>query len=115
MLAGADNRLLVLVCCVYTDISRKVVGKNVHATIPKGNMGYDQYTVPDTVAVEPTLGSRDFSCAVSGFGRLRPVRQKTCRPAADEAPRHTREKIYVTQGNCPRRDFAQRRNPEEAP
>ena len=32
---------------VYTAISRKVVGKNVHATIPKGNMGYDQYTVPD--------------------------------------------------------------------
>ena len=27
--------------------------KNVHATIPNGNMGYDQYTVPDTVAVEP--------------------------------------------------------------
>ena len=26
--------------------------KNLHATIPKGNMGYDQYTVPDTVAVE---------------------------------------------------------------
>ena len=23
--------------------------------IPKGNMGYDQYTVPDTVAVEPTF------------------------------------------------------------
>ena len=22
----------------------------MHATIPKGNMGYDQYTVPDTVA-----------------------------------------------------------------
>ena len=32
---------------MYTAISRKVVGKNVHATIPKGNMGYDQYTVPD--------------------------------------------------------------------
>ena len=31
----------------YTAISRKVVGKNVNATIPKGNMGYDQYTVPD--------------------------------------------------------------------
>ena len=30
-----------------TAILRKVVGKNVHATIPKGNMGYDQYTVPD--------------------------------------------------------------------
>ena len=26
----------------------------MHATIPKGNMGYAQYTVPDTVAVEPT-------------------------------------------------------------
>ena len=30
----------------YTVISRKVVGKTVHATIPKGNMGYDRYTVP---------------------------------------------------------------------
>ena len=29
--------------------------KNVHATIPKGSMGHDQYTVPDTVAVEPTF------------------------------------------------------------
>ena len=32
---------------VCTAISREVVGKNMHATIPKGNMGYDQYTVPD--------------------------------------------------------------------
>ena len=39
----------------HTAISRKVVGKHVHATIPKSNMGYDQYTVPDTVAVEPTF------------------------------------------------------------
>ena len=39
----------------YTAISRMAVGKTVHATIPKGNMGYDQYTVPDTVAVEPTF------------------------------------------------------------
>ena len=32
----------------YTAISRKVVGENVDATIPKGiNMGYDRYTVPD--------------------------------------------------------------------
>ena len=27
----------------------------MHVTIPKGNMGYDQYTVPDTVAIEPTF------------------------------------------------------------
>ena len=32
---------------LYTAISRKVVGKYVHATIPKDNMGYDRYTVPD--------------------------------------------------------------------
>ena len=30
----------------------RLLDKNVHATIPKGNMGYDQYIVPDTVAVE---------------------------------------------------------------
>ena len=39
----------------YTAISRKFHGKNVLATIPKGYMGYVQYTVPDTVAVEPTF------------------------------------------------------------
>ena len=30
---------------------------NVHATIPKGNMGCDQYTVPHIVAVEPTFAA----------------------------------------------------------
>ena len=39
----------------YTAISGKVVRKNVHATIPKGNMGYFQYSVPGSVAVEPTF------------------------------------------------------------
>ena len=34
---------------------RKVVRKNAHKLIPKGNMGYDQYTVPDTVAVESSI------------------------------------------------------------
>ena len=29
---------------VYTAVSRKVVAKTVHATIPKSNMGYDQCT-----------------------------------------------------------------------
>ena len=27
----------------------------MQATIPKGNMGYDQYTVPDIAAVVPTF------------------------------------------------------------
>ena len=40
---------------IYTAISGKVVGKYVHSIIPKDNMAYDQYTVPDTVAVEPTF------------------------------------------------------------
>ena len=40
---------------IISSISRKVVGKNVYATIPKSNMEYDHYTVPDTVAVEPTF------------------------------------------------------------
>ena len=30
-------------------------GKNVHAIIPKGNMGYNQCTVPDTETVKPTF------------------------------------------------------------
>ena len=33
----------------------RLFAKHVHVTIPKGNMGYDQYSVPDTVAVEPTF------------------------------------------------------------
>ena len=36
----------------YSDFE-KGSRKNVHATIAKGNMGYAQYPVPDTVAVEP--------------------------------------------------------------
>ena len=36
-------------------LRERLSGKKVHATIPKGNMGYDQYTVPGTVAVEPTF------------------------------------------------------------
>ena len=37
---------------MLTVISRKVVRITVHATIPEGIMGYNQYTVPDTVAVK---------------------------------------------------------------
>ena len=40
---------------LHTAISRKVVGKNVHVTIVKGNMGYDQYAVPDNVAIKHTF------------------------------------------------------------
>ena len=33
----------------------KLSGKKVHETIPKGNMGYHQYAVLESVAVEPTI------------------------------------------------------------
>ena len=50
-----SSHLLFYDALLDTAISRKVVGKNVHAIIPKGNMGYDQYTLfLTTVAVEPT-------------------------------------------------------------
>ena len=37
--------------CTCRAISRKIVGKIVHMTILKGNMGCNQYTVPDTTIV----------------------------------------------------------------
>ena len=35
--------------------------KKCACEIPKGNMGYGQYTVPDTVVVEPTFLLLSFS------------------------------------------------------
>ena len=54
---------------LYTAILRKVVAKVVHATIPEGNMGYDQYTVPNTstVAIELT-----FFCFPQALANIRP-------------------------------------------
>ena len=54
-LSDLSTGLIALLDIEHTAISRKVVGKNVHATIPKGNMGYDQYTVPDTVTVKTSF------------------------------------------------------------
>ena len=36
-------------------VFRERLAKNVHTTIPKGKMGYDQYAVPDTAAVESSV------------------------------------------------------------
>ena len=49
------SQLLLFFNVLYTGISRKVVGKNVHATVPRGNMGYDQYTVHDSVVVKTSF------------------------------------------------------------
>ena len=48
----------------YTAILRKVV----HATIPKGNMGYDQYTLPDTSCSWRTY----FCCFSVALANIRP-------------------------------------------
>ena len=53
--AGVWGVCWAQIMSIYTAISGKVVGKYVHSIIAKDNMGYDQYTVPDTVAVEPTF------------------------------------------------------------
>ena len=50
---------------IHTAISRKVVGKNVHATIPKDNMGYVQYTVPDTGVLLLSFSTRRFMSTAS--------------------------------------------------
>ena len=39
---------------IYSYFEKRLSKKNVHATIPKGNMGYDQYT---TVVVEVTFAA----------------------------------------------------------
>ena len=44
--SASSLRFPLMALHLSTAISRKVVGKNARATIPKGNMGYDQYTVP---------------------------------------------------------------------
>ena len=53
--SDCSNFLVIKQRCSPSDIQlfrERLSEKNVHATIPKGNMGYDQYTVPNTVAVE---------------------------------------------------------------
>ena len=52
--------------------------KVVHATIPKGNMGYNQYTAPDTVAVELTAIVNILSWPLMSFFQtsLRTVNSK---------------------------------------
>ena len=56
-----DNNAAVEINCKFSLLQylysyfEKGCRKYVHATIPKGNMGYDQYTVPDIVAVEPSI------------------------------------------------------------
>ena len=49
-----NKELKILICSYFEKGCRK---RNVHATIPKDNMRYDQYTIADTVAVEVTFAA----------------------------------------------------------
>ena len=70
---GGGGGCWAQIMSIYTAISGKVVGKYVHSIIPKDNMGYDQYTVPDTVAFEPTfvglssIASHAYHAILSNF------------------------------------------------
>ena len=46
--------------------------KSARATIPEGNMGYDQYAVPDNAAVESSIINCCFSLAFANI-RLWPL------------------------------------------
>ena len=52
---GKDRDLYIRKAMRIQLFREMLFAKHVHATVPKGNMGYDQYSVPDTVAVEPTF------------------------------------------------------------
>ena len=56
-----------LTAYIHTAISRKVVGKNVHTTTPKGNMGYNQYTVSTNCSCQTY-----FCCFSSALVSIRP-------------------------------------------
>ena len=61
----ADVIVLHLSSLAY-DLTHRNRGKNVHATIPKVNMGYDQYTVPVTLPVKT-------SCFPLACANIRPL------------------------------------------
>ena len=51
----ADLDLPITLQGIYSCFEKVCRIKNVHATIPKGYMRYDQYAVPDTVAVQSSI------------------------------------------------------------
>ena len=99
----------------YIQLFREtVVGKNVLATIQKGNMEYDQYTVPETVA-----GCRTYFCcfplALAGIRpwHLLPFFQISLKNSALKTTHNTfrgcrvhfirrpfLKQLYISVGNC---------------
>ena len=63
---GASQRWLTQHTCLYSCLE-KGCQKNVHTTIPKCKMGYDQYTVPDNCSC-PTY----FCCFLSARTNVSP-------------------------------------------
>ena len=57
-LVRSRREVVIGLCATRIQLFRERLSeKKVHASIPRGIMGYDQYTVSDTVAVEPTFAA----------------------------------------------------------
>ena len=78
-----------LTAYIHTAISRKVVGKNVHATTPKGNMGYDQYTVPNDCSCRTYFGCFPLALANICPWPLVPFFQISLENRADKTTHNT--------------------------
>ena len=67
------NTGLVHLAYMYTAISRKLVENKVHATILKGDMGNDQYTVSNDCSLR-TAYFCYFPSALANINQWPPVR-----------------------------------------
>ena len=76
-------------CKMYTAISRKVVGKHGYATTPKGNMGYDQYTLPNDCSCRTYFCCFPLALANIGPWPLMPFFQISLENRADKTTHNT--------------------------
>ena len=74
---------------VDTAILRKVVAKNVHLTTPKGNVGYDQYTVPNDCSCWTYFCCFLLALANIDSGPLMPFFQISLENRADKTTHNT--------------------------
>ena len=74
---------------VYSYFEKGNVGKNVHTTTPKGNMGYDQYTVPNDCSCRTYFCCFPMALANISLGPLVPFFQISLENRADKITHNT--------------------------
>lgn len=84
--------------------SWKVVGKNVQATIPTGNMRYDKDTVPENQAVEPTFVASFSARKLTPMANIRAILSNFFLPPT----RHFGIVAYTSSNNLSRNCCMQR-------